>query len=95
MSDPLDRLSELSPEARSRIEDLVNTEIEAELRASPGLADAEFSRGVFFSRSRGSVDVVQEQLLSRAAEMDERTFGQFADRLAKLKGIKESPKGGD
>jgi hypothetical protein len=83
----LGRLDELTPESRKRVEEALKAQIETEL-ASPGaLREAkEFSRGIFFSRSRPATLLAQEQdVINQAARMDEAAFGKFARNLATLK----------
>jgi hypothetical protein len=96
-----ERLSELAPEARARVESALKPILEAELtqeaRGPVSPHAREFSRGIIFSRSRSRAvagEVLEDQaLLRQAAELDEATFTKFADRLSALKNIKDAGTG--
>jgi hypothetical protein len=80
------KLSKLSPEARTKIEDALRTSIEAELSNEGAIkAKGQFSRGVFFSRS-SSLD---RELFDEALKLDDEKFNKFAQRLASLRKLKE------
>jgi hypothetical protein len=89
----LDKLAELAPDAKARIETALKTNIEAELAKTPGagLAGKEFSRGIIFSRSRGKLttQLDDQAILNEVKTMDEATFSKFASRLGALKNLKE------
>jgi hypothetical protein len=89
----LDKLAELAPEARARIESALKNHIETELAsgaAAGGKAGREFSRGIIFSRSRGRLqDIEHSQIVNELKGMDEATFTKFASRLAAIKNVKE------
>ena len=53
----------------------------------PGGLKGQFSRGIIFSRVTSVAR--EETLINEAMGMDEAKFGAFAERLAKLKSIKE------
>jgi len=90
LKDLTERLSQLSPDARARVESALKSSIEAELSEGPSLAK-EFSRGIFFSRSRGATAGVEEaKIVDEMKAMDEATFTKFATRLATLKRLKET-----
>src|SRR5262245_37909807 len=98
MADPkisatLQRLDQLTPEARQRVEDALKTQIEHELTASAAgpTSRGEFSRGIIFSRSRPKAMLDQEQeVMRQAATMDEASFAKFAKNIGQLKAAKGS-----
>jgi hypothetical protein len=84
------KLAALAPDARKRVEEILAKGIESELaaEATGELRAAEFSRGWFFSR-RMEPSVMEEELLRGTLSMDEAGFSKFAERLAKLKSLKD------
>ena len=85
-------LAKLAPEARKRVEAALKAGLEAELSAeavSPDARRAEFSRGWFFSRAKPA-DLQEEGILRRSMSLDDESFGKFAERLTKLKSIKDA-----
>jgi hypothetical protein len=59
-----------------------------ELAAERGKAGKEFSRGIVFSRSRSKAAMEDRELLDKAVNLPEAQFKKFADRLSKMKDIK-------
>jgi hypothetical protein len=89
------RLTNLAPAARARVEEALGKVIDAELSAGTltnvNATEKEFSKGVFFSRSRPSSlmgRLEDSQILEKASTMDDQAFSKFADRLSSLKNIK-------
>jgi hypothetical protein len=93
------KLTNLAPAARARVEEALGKVIDAELAAGTLANDTdkmlqkqkEFSKGVFFSRSRPSAlmgRLEDSQILEKASTMDDQAFAKFADRLSSLKNIK-------
>ena len=97
MSEIESSLEHLAPAVRSRVEAALKATLEAELaKAGVSLGDnpaAVFSRskGWVFSRSRTS-DVLRDppELLQNITGMDARAFEAFAQRLSKLKTMKDT-----
>ena len=95
MSEMEKSLERLDPAVRARVEAALKATLEAEL-AQVGVGAfnpaAVFSRskGWVFSRSKTS-DVLRDppELLENIAGMDERAFSAFAQRLSKLKTMKD------
>lgn len=86
----LKRLDQLTPTARERVQDALKKEIEAELGsgAEAERIRGEFSRGIIFSRSRPASLLQKEredEIVQKAATMDEATFARFARNLSQLK----------
>lgn len=88
--DDLKKLDGLPAEAQNRVESVLKAAIERETVAG-GLAGAAasssiFSRGWIFSRlTPGVNDLETLKGLPGVAELDPAAFGDFAERLAKLK----------
>lgn len=81
-----DRLSQLNPEARARVEEALKLSLEKEL-AVGGASNpaAAFSRGILFSRSASAIRDIEEQVINQAAKLDDAQFDAFVNRLSKLK----------
>jgi hypothetical protein len=97
ITDSLQRLDQLTPEARQRVQDALTAHIESELNAGgAGLkAKGEFSRGIIFSRSRPSTMLDKErEVIDQAAKLDEASFAKFARNIGQLKSIKGETGGG-
>jgi hypothetical protein len=85
------KLASLAPDARKRVEEILAKGIEAELASEAtgaAMRAPEFSRGWFFSRRMES-SIMEEELLRGTLSMDEAGFAKFAERLAKLKSLKD------
>jgi hypothetical protein len=88
-SDHLEQLNKLAPAARLRVSDALKASLAAELStATPGNAAAEFSKGAFFSRSRGAAGIDDQTIFEKAASMDQQAFTKFAQNLQTIKGLK-------
>ena len=79
-------LAALPPESQARVQDALKANIASEIAGQP-LRAAEFSRGVFFSRSRGSGSQLEDQVVQQAANLDSASFQKFAQNLATLKNV--------
>lgn len=95
ITESLQRLDQLTPEARQRVQDALKNHIESELSAGSGLSDlakrGEFSRGIIFSRSRPASMLDRDrEVLDQAAKLDEATFAKFAKNISQLKSLKGS-----
>ncbi|MDB5663223.1 MAG: hypothetical protein JWM38_1904 [Sphingomonas bacterium] len=90
LSEHLDQINRLAPAARERVSQALKASVAAELGsgAGPGTQAAEFSKGAFFSRSRGNAMIEENKILERAANMDQQSFTKFAQNLQTLKGLK-------
>lgn len=89
LSEHLDQINKLAPAARARVSEALKASVAAELStATPGMAAAEFSKGAFFSRSRGAAGIEDKQILESAATMDQAAFTKFAQNLQTIKGLK-------
>ena len=88
----LERLNELAPDARERVENALKTTIEAELAHAEGpmKAGKEFSKGVFFSRQQGRTAAPDDDIIRHAVNLEEPKFKEFAERLATLKKLKDT-----
>lgn len=89
----LESLQKLAPEARARVSEALKANIAAELSSQPGRPEemrAEFSKGAFFSRSRGNAMLDETAIMEKAANMDAATFAQFAKNLQTMKGLRGS-----
>jgi hypothetical protein len=98
ITESLQRLDQLTPEARQRVQDALQSHIESELSAGPIGPNvnkaAEFSRGIIFSRSRPTSMLDHEkEVINQAAKLDEATFAKFAKNISQLKSTK-GPGGG-
>jgi hypothetical protein len=89
LSQHLERLNALPPDAQSRVASALKSSIEAEVSASAkgGLGAnpaAAFSRGILFSKS-GALRNPDEMVLPALSEMDDAKFETFAKRLTDLR----------
>jgi hypothetical protein len=84
-----DQLNKLAPAARERVSNALKASLEAELAVgNRGKAAAEFSKGAFFSRSRGAAGIDDQVIFDKAASMDQQAFAKFAQNLQTIKGLK-------
>jgi hypothetical protein len=81
------KLANLAPDARTRVEEALGKVIDVELAKGA----KEFSKGVFFSRSRPSSltgRLEDNQLIDKAVNLDDQAFAKFAQRLSSLKDLR-------
>lgn len=91
------KLTNLGPAARTRVEDALSKVIDAELALGASAVDVgsaaakEFSKGIFFSRSRPASltsRLEDNQLLERTINLDDQAFAKFSERLSSLKNMR-------
>ncbi|MBT2188037.1 hypothetical protein [Sphingobium nicotianae] len=88
-SEHLDQVNKLAPAARARVNEALKASLATELaNVNPGTAAAEFSKGAFFSRSRGAAGIDDRAIFEKAAAMDQQAFQKFAQNLQTIKGMK-------
>ena len=89
------KLAALAPAARARVEAALKEAVERELASGPtALAEKEFSKGWFFSRSRPTTKTELEMsVIQQAATLDDKAFTAFANRLRALKGMMKDGEG--
>lgn len=85
----LDQANKLAPAARARVSEALKLAVTAELgNTIPGMNAAEFSKGAFFSRSRGAAGMDDRLIFEKAATLDQQAFAKFAQNLQSIKGMK-------
>ena len=100
----LSQVEKLAPEARQQVEAALKRTLDEELvKAAGGVGGGEAlahsrSKGFFFSRSKTSASLLDQVsnpaervLVEKVESLDDKSFSQFADRLAQLKKIAREP----